>query len=209
MDIVFGSKQPNVSVHTEEVAVAENLNVEHWYAIQVRPNSEKVVCRHLQSQNIEHLFPTSLLHKAQKSNRRTEAAPIFPGYLFVHLSWPTGPRLYKVPHVIRVLGLGKEPTPIDEREVDAIRLVVSSSEERMPWRHFIRGEHVTLVDGPLKGLEGIFLEEKHKNLVIVSVPLLQRAMAVVVEREWLAPATEFYPTIRFHASGHSSYSSVA
>lgn len=97
-------------------AVAENSNDQHWYAIQVRLNSERVVCRHLQSLEIEHLFPTSLLHKNWKSCKHTEPPPIFPGYLFVHLAWTTGPKLYKVPHLIRVLGFGKEPTPLDERE---------------------------------------------------------------------------------------------
>lgn len=79
----------------------------------------------------------------------------------------------------------------------------------MPWRPFAHGEQITLIDGPLKGLEGIFLEDKNKNLVVVSVPLLRRAMAVVVEREWLAHETRFDRPIRIQALDRNAYSSVA
>jgi len=47
--------------------------------------------------------------------------PLFPGYLFIHMEWRTGPRLYKVPGILEVLGSGGTPLPVTELEIDAIR----------------------------------------------------------------------------------------
>jgi len=161
----------------------------HWYAIQVRPKSERVVCRYLQALQIEHLYPTLTTDRRNGFVDRDYSPPLFAGYLFIHLSWATGPRLYHVPHVIRILSFGRTPTPVDDREIDAIRLVATSKEERMPWAPVSEGEVVTVIDGPLRGLEGTFVQDRNRNLVVISVSLLHKAMAVVVDRQCIAKSS--------------------
>jgi hypothetical protein len=49
------------------------------------------------------------------------------------------------------------------------------------------GSKVRLQDGPLRGLEGIMVEDK-KTRLILSLTLLQRSVAVEIDRSWIAPA---------------------
>ena len=49
------------------------------------------------------------------------------------------------------------------------------------------GSKVRLQDGPLRGLEGIMVEDK-KTRLILSLTLLQRSVAVEIDRAWITPA---------------------
>jgi transcription antitermination factor NusG len=47
------------------------------------------------------------------------------------------------------------------------------------------GQRVRIGHGPLKGVEGIILEQKDEWRMIVSVELLQRSISVVLDRSVL------------------------
>ena len=44
--------------------------------------------------------------------------------------------------------------------------------------------------GPLRSVEGVVVEHRDGKRLVVSVTLLQRSIAVDVEREWLMPLTK-------------------
>ena len=47
------------------------------------------------------------------------------------------------------------------------------------------GRRVRLEDGPLAGLEGLLIEKRKQNRLVVSVSLLRRSVAVEIERNWV------------------------
>jgi hypothetical protein len=49
------------------------------------------------------------------------------------------------------------------------------------------GERVRIVQGSLAGLEGILIRMKSSQRVLVSVPMLQRSIAVEIDTEWIIP----------------------
>ena len=51
-----------------------------------------------------------------------------------------------------------------------------------PWSYVARGRRVCVKSGPLRGLEGLVVDNTHQKWLIVSVHLLQRSVAVKVER---------------------------
>lgn len=52
------------------------------------------------------------------------------------------------------------------------------------------GEAVRLEEGPLRNVEGVITDIEGARHLIVSVTLLQRSVAVRVEREWVRPSAD-------------------
>lgn len=56
-----------------------------------------------------------------------------------------------------------------------------------PWPFLKAGQRVLIQRGPLCGLEGILVRSKDYWRVVVSVELLQRSVAVEIDRHVIAP----------------------
>ena len=57
-----------------------------------------------------------------------------------------------------------------------------------PHVHFNQGDRVRVVEGPLAGVEGIFLRDKpNRGRLVVSVNLLQTSVAVEVDCAFVEP----------------------
>jgi transcription antitermination factor NusG len=114
--------------------------------------------------------------------------PLFPGYVFCRLN--IRDRLLPVLTTFGVKGIvsaGRSPIPIDEHEIDAIRAVLRSGLGAQPWPFLQVGSKVYIERGPLAGVEGIILSTDKTYRLVVSVNLLQRSVAVEIDREWARP----------------------
>jgi len=114
--------------------------------------------------------------------------PLFPGYLFCRFD--VHDRLLPIltsPGVISIVGAGRTPVPVSDEEVVTVQAVVRSGLPAQPWPCLTVGSRVVIERGPLEGLEGVTLSVDKKYRLIVSIPLLQRSVAVEIEREWVRP----------------------
>jgi transcription antitermination factor NusG len=66
-------------------------------------------------------------------------------------------------------------------------VVVGSGLPFSPWPFIRVGERVRVRAGPLAGTEGILVREKSAYRVVINVDLLNRAVAVEVERDLIEP----------------------
>ncbi|HVV47573.1 MAG TPA: hypothetical protein VHC72_20320, partial [Bryobacteraceae bacterium] len=55
-----------------------------------------------------------------------------------------------------------------------------------PWPFLRAGQRVRIEHGPLRGVEGVILEQKDEWRMVVSVELLQRSVSVVLDRSVLS-----------------------
>jgi transcription antitermination factor NusG len=113
--------------------------------------------------------------------------PLFPGYVFCRLSPEHRLPLLTIPGVLHMVGIGKIPVPIEDAEIATILAAVQSGLSAEPWPFLEAGQRVRLDDGPLAGLEGIFLGDSKQQRIIVSISLLRRSVAVKIERHWVTP----------------------
>jgi len=91
------------------------------------------------------------------------------------------------PGILKVVGRGNRPMPVDEAEISSIRTIALAGRPVQPWPFLGAGQRIRLESGPLTGAEGIFLRVKDQDHLIVSVTLLQRAVSVVIEKDAVAP----------------------
>lgn len=166
-----------------------------WFAISVIPRKEKVTAQTLRAKGYEEFLP--LYTERRKWSDRTKSVdlPLFSGYVFCRFDPQYRLPILKIPSVTHIVGLGKIPQPVEDTEIDALQTICKAGIHAVPCPYMNVGAKVTILEGPLKGLEGIMVEPKETRL-IVSVTLLQRSVSVELDREWVSPRrvyTEFTP----------------
>lgn len=161
-----------------------------WFALQVRSRREAFVAAHLEWQGYECFLP---LYKSKRrwSDRVKEMEqPLFPGYLFCRLDLHNRGPLLMTPGVQQIVGVGRTPMPVEEREMESIRQALCSGLPNQPWPYMQLGERVRVNYGSLVNLEGILVNFKGSNRVVLSVTLLQRSVAMEIDLAWLSPIRE-------------------
>jgi transcription antitermination factor NusG len=113
--------------------------------------------------------------------------PLFPGYLFCRFEVRNRLPILTTPGVIGVVGAGKTPIPVNDEEIEAIRAILRSGLAAQPWPFLSVGSRIYMEAGPLAGLEGIISNADKTCRLVVSVPLLQRSVAVEIDRDWARP----------------------
>ena len=88
---------------------------------------------------------------------------------------------------MRIAGIGYTPTPIDEQEIVAIQRVVESGFGISPHPFLQVGHRVRIEGGSLYGLEGLIEDVRRGGLLILSITLLQRSVAVEIDSAWVRP----------------------
>jgi len=154
-----------------------------WFAVQVRARQEWRLKDALSNKGYEIFLPT----RSGAANTRHRQPVLFPGYLFCRVDPRLRLPILTTPGVIGFAGTGRIPTAVPEGEIDRIRMVVSSGFERESKPLVTAGERVRVTVGALRGLEGILVQEKSAWRVVIAVTLLQRSVAVDVDRDWVEP----------------------
>ena len=157
----------------------------HWFAIRTKSNREFLVSEALAGKGYEVLFPrysTNPRLRAREAPQVTK--PLFPGYLFSRFDASARLPILTIPGVLNVVSNGKVPIPLDDREIDSVKVLALSRLPVHPHNYFRPGDLVRITEGPLAGAEGSILHTDCKKLV-VSITLLQRSVAVEIAPEWI------------------------
>ena len=64
--------------------------------------------------------------------------------------------------------------------------------------YFVKGDEVKVVDGPLKGMEGIVVKIKNENKLVLKVAAIQQAIAVQIHPGYLKPKKNHANSILQH-----------
>jgi transcription antitermination factor NusG len=183
--------------------------MELWYALRVRSNFEKVVQAGLRNRDIEEFLPTYEKESRWSDRLKKIECPLFPSYVFARFDASQRLPILMLPGFVHIVGFGNGPEPIDEGELQAVRRFVDSGLPIMPWPYLREGEMVEVQHGALEGLQGIVLRVKDRVRLVVSLTLLQRSVAVELDRDMVRPlassprprpTTEFNPAAPFWAS---------
>ena len=152
-----------------------------WFAIQTRARYEHYVATQLRGKGYELLLPLYNCRRRWSDRIKEVELPLFPGYLFCRFDLLNRLPILMTPGVFRVVGIGRNPLPVDDAEIAAIQAAIRSGLPSQPWPFLQIGQRVKVEFGPLRGLEGILISLKGRHRLVLSVTLLQRSMAVEVD----------------------------
>jgi len=158
-----------------------------WFAVRVRSNYERITSTILRGKGFEQ-FAALYLTKRRWSDRLKEVElPLFPGYVFCRFDPDRRLPILTTAGVVHIVGVGNTPEPVDQAEIAAIQAVVRSGLPARPWPFLRVGERVRVEYGSMKDVEGIVVSFKKELRLVISVTLLQRSVAVEIERGWIRP----------------------
>lgn len=169
------------------IALSENHNQCAWFALTVKPRHERVAAQNLRSKGLQDFLPLYCARRHWSDRMKSVELPLFPGYVFCRFeSYRDRLQVLNTASVNSIVSFGGEPAPVEEAEIAAIQLLLRSGLPVEPWPFLQIGEPIRIESGPLAGFEGILAREKNVSRVIVNVELLQRSVAVEVDRDRLS-----------------------
>jgi transcription antitermination factor NusG len=152
-----------------------------WFALYVKPRHEKNVAAILRGKGYEEFVP---LYDRRTPSRTTQL-PLFPSYVFCRFDQEKRLPILSTPGVFSIVEFGGVPASLDEEQIAALQRVVAGGMGRFPWPDLPAGRRVRIKAGPLEGVEGVVVISRNVSRLIISVDLLQRSVAVEVDRDWL------------------------
>jgi transcription termination/antitermination protein NusG len=161
--------------------------VHPWFALRVKPNYEKPVSTTLRGKGFEEFLPLQRTKRHWSDRVKMMDLPLFPGYLFCRLNLEERMPLLTTPGFLYIVGVGRNPEPVDDSEILAIQSVLRSGLPVTPWPSLVVGQKVQLQQGPLRGLEGVLTKVANQHRIYVSVTLLKRSVSVEVDPAWVKP----------------------
>lgn len=169
------------------------LNTEAWYAVWTRSHCERLVAQQLSAKGFAPFLPEVPTRSARVGASRFVPVPMFPGYLFVRdaMSKSHYIDILKVRGIVRVLEDGwTRLTPVPDSDIDAIQRLMESGVPMFPHPHLRHGDRVRVVNGPLSGVEGLFVEDRNqKGRLVLSIDLLGRSVAAEVNADDVTPCS--------------------
>ena len=164
-----------------EILAADELQAfvePRWYAAYTSANHEKRVADQLAVRGVESYLPQYDSVRQWKDRKVRLQMPLFPGYVFVHLALQSRLKVLQVPGVAYLVGFAGRPVAVPEEEFARIRGFLQKGLRAEPHAYLEAGRRVRVRSGPLEGMEGIVVRRKNGNRLVVSLELIQRAMAV-------------------------------
>jgi len=110
-----------------------------------------------------------------------------PGFLFVRFHAAQKLQISAVAGVHSIVGFAAQPAPVDEEELEALLKVSDARLPVGPAPFPAVGRPCRLLSGPLEGVRGVLMGMRDKPLVVLSLTLLQRSIAVEVEADCVGP----------------------
>ncbi len=147
-----------------------------WFVINTRPRKEF---------QVETLFREAgftVYNPKLKDN--TTLKPFFPGYLFLRFNYPQDYRTVIFTRgVKKVVSFGRQPIPVEPevisclkaREKNGLIELMKYGEEPGP------GDEIMVMEGPLKGLRGIFcreLSDKERVMILLNYVTYQASLMI-------------------------------
>jgi transcription antitermination factor NusG len=158
-----------------------------WYAVKVRARGEGLVKTVLAGKGYTTYLPTYREARQYSDRIKTVDNACFPGYLFCRLDIEHRLPILTTPGVEYIVGCDRVPEAIPDEELEAIRRVLGTGAAAKPWPYLRAGHRVRVMFGSFSGVEGILMAEKTVDRLILSINMLQRSVAIEIDRSWILP----------------------
>jgi transcription termination/antitermination protein NusG len=153
--------------------------------VWTRSNCEQLVYDQLATKGFDVFLPTAEAWSRRGRIRVRARIPLFRGYLFLRHAMDRASYLdiCKARGLVRLLGQRWDQLEaVSDSEIDAIQKLIRSELPVFPYPFLREGQRVRITNGPLAGVEGLMVRgNPKKGLVVVSVELLRRSVAVQLD----------------------------
>jgi len=156
-----------------------------WYVIHTRPRQEERALENLTRQGYKAWMPWLEVEKLRGGRITKVIEPMFSRYLFIQLDQVTtnwGP-IRSTLGVSKLVTFGNQAASISDEFVEML--------QRTPlqdYKHILKqGDEVEIMQGPLKGVKGIFDQHDGELRAMILIELINQSHKVQVSMQELRP----------------------
>ena len=140
-----------------------------WHAIYTRSRAEKKLYQELCSRNIECYLPLKKELRQWSDRTKWVEEPLIRSYLFVKVSEREYYNVVNSRYSVGYVTFGGKAVPIPEEQIKALRIFLNDENRKvdLSYENLEKGETVVVLGGPLKGVEGEFIQIRGKNRIVI------------------------------------------
>jgi transcription termination/antitermination protein NusG len=159
--------------------------VPNWYVLHTKSRFETVVADGLARKSVEAFLPKISVRSKRRDRKVVLRVPLFPGYVFVKTDLNPNHHLeiVKTAGAVRLIGNQTSPVAVPEENITSLKIMVTADEPIVTGSRFTRGDRVMVVNGPFRGVTGLFSSYKGRERVMVEIEALCQYAAVEVDLE--------------------------
>ena len=172
--------------------------MEKWIAVYTKSRHEKVVIQELENKNIEAYCPIFKERRQWSDRKRWVEFPLFRSYVFAKIELKNSLYVLQAMGVHHIIKFQGNISIIPNEIIQNIKSMIDGGFTVEQVEYFVKGDEVIVVDGPLKGMDGIVVKIKNENKLVFKVAAIQQAIAVQIHPGYLKLKKKHVNTILQH-----------
>jgi transcription antitermination factor NusG len=148
--------------------------------LRTRSQHENLVARCLMQKRITAFLPKHHVIRRRKDRKVVTEIPLFPGYIFVQPRVEQYENMRYIPGSCGLVFAGNKPAAMPEKDLAAVRILVSSGNALSAETKLIPGKRVEVISGPLMGIQGELIRIKNLQRLVINAELLSSSVSVEV-----------------------------
>jgi transcriptional antiterminator RfaH len=171
--------------------MSEAIN-QRWLAVSCKQRQEAVAVENLERQGFHVYYPRIRVKKRRRGRLTEEVEGLFPRYLFIRIDVIrcSTACIRSTRGAVGLVRFGLQPAVIPDDVIAELRQRENPATGLHDWvgGEFLVGDGVTVVEGPLSGLDGIFAGYDGDKRVTVLLDLLGKSNRVSIDGDWIVQA---------------------
>ena len=156
-----------------------------WIAIYTKSRHEQIVINELSKKDIESFCPMFKEKRQWSDRKKWVHFPLFRSYVFARIHLKENIFVLQTIGVNKIVKFQNEISIIPNQVINDIKNVVDGRYKIQQVDYFIKGDEVSVVSGPLKGLNGIIQDLKGDSKLIMKVEAIRQAFSIEISSEQL------------------------
>ena len=156
-----------------------------WIAVYTKPRHERTAKSELEAKGFEVFLPLLKERRKWSDRKKWVEFPLFKSYIFVRTETKNALFVLQTPGVVTVVKFGGEVAIVQDKSIQAIKLMIEGGYRPIATDYFVKGDPVQVKEGPLKGLVGEVTRIDGHDRLLIRVDAIQHSVSVHIDRAFL------------------------
>ena len=156
-----------------------------WIAIYTKSRHEQIVINELSKKDIESFCPMFKEKRQWSDRKKWVHFPLFRSYVFARIQLKENIFVLQTIGVNKIVKFQNKISIIPDQVINDIKNIVDGGYKIQQVDYFIKGDEVSVVSGPLKGINGIIQDLKGDSRLIMKVEAIRQAFSIEISSEQL------------------------
>ena len=156
-----------------------------WIAVYTKSRHEQIVINELSKKDIESFCPMFKERRQWSDRKKWVHFPLFRSYVFARIHLKENIFVLQTIGVNKIVKFQNKISIIPDQVINDIKNIVDGGYKIQQVDYFVKGDEVSVVSGPLKGVNGIIQDLKGNSRLIMKVEAIRQAFSIEISPEQL------------------------